>query len=93
MDGVIEVEGSKDLAHVRREAHHILAQVEREVGVVVEEALVGELGGIVEGVSRSAAELTMAVLQALFFEIVLGFEDLLLGFLQRVVETPQHGEG
>ena len=31
----VEIEGGEDLAHIGREAHHILAQVQREIGVVV----------------------------------------------------------
>ena len=61
-DGVVEVKGGEDLADIGREAHDILAEVQGQIGIVVEQALVVELGGIVEGVTRSAAQLPVAVL-------------------------------
>ena len=91
-DGVVEIKRGEDLADVRREAHHILAEVQREISVVMQEALVVELGGIVEGVTGGAAQLPVAVLQTLFLQGVLSLQHLVLGLLQRVVQTAQHGE-
>ena len=91
-DGVVEIEGGEDFPNIRGEAHHILAEVQREIGIIVQEALVGELRGVVKGVSRRAAELAVAVLQALFFKRVLGLKHLVLGLLQRIIKPPQHGE-
>ncbi len=58
-----------------------------------QEAFVGELGSVVEGVSGGAAELAVAVLQALLLQRLLGFQHLGFGGFQRVVQTAQHGEG
>jgi len=44
-DGVVEVEGGKDFPDVRGEAHDILPEIQRQIGVIVQEALVVELGG------------------------------------------------
>jgi len=65
-DGMIKVEGSEDLADIERETRDILAEVQGEVGVIVEEALVIELRGVVEGVTRGSTQLPMAVLKTLF---------------------------
>ena len=91
-DGVVEVEGGEDFPDVRGEAHDILPEVQRQMGVIVEEAFVVELGGVVEGVARRAAQLPVAVLQPLLLQRVLRLQHLGLGGLQRVVETAQDGE-
>ena len=59
----------------------------------MQQALIGELGGVVEGVTGGTAQLPVAVLQALLLQGALGLQDLGLGRLQRVVQTAQHGEG
>ena len=87
-DGVVEVKRGEDFPDIGREAHDILAKVQSEVGIVMQEALVIEFGSVVEGVSGSAAQLPVAVLQALLLQRVLGLQHLGLGRLQRVIESP-----
>lgn len=68
-------------------------QVQGEIGVVVEQAFVVELGGVVERVTRSATELSVTVMQSLLLQCALSLQQLVLGLFQRIVETAEHSEG
>ena len=65
----------------------VLAEIERQIGIIMEQALIIEFGGVVKSEASSAAKLAMAVPEALFFQPMLRLQHLGLGRLQRIIQT------
>ena len=86
-----EVEFLDELEGIWREASDVATESVGDIGGVGEELLEVVFGGVVEALAGGVFEDRADVVGRVFVLLVLG-EDLVLGWLEDVVESTQHSE-